>query len=56
VVHSAKQVVAALAARDVETSGLADIVTRLAARPSVDTITGRRRIADAVIQTGRYPF
>jgi alkylation response protein AidB-like acyl-CoA dehydrogenase len=56
VVHSAKQVVAALAARDVETSGLADIVTGLAARPSVDTITGRRRIADAVIQTGRYPF
>lgn len=55
-VHSAKQVVAALAARGVEEPGLADIVCRLAARPSVDSITGRRRIADAVIQAGRYPF
>jgi len=56
VVHSARQIVAALVARHVAASGLSDMVGRLAARPAVDTITARRRIADTVIQTGRYSF
>ena len=56
IVHSARQVVAALEARGGDEPGLADLVGRLAARPAVDTISARRRIADAVIAAGRYPF
>lgn len=56
IAHSAKQVVAALAAIDGAPSGLADLVGRFAARPSLDTISARRRVADAVIEAGRSPF
>jgi len=56
IVHSAKQVVAALAARGGDEPGLAELVGRLAARAGIDTISARRRIADAVISAGRYPF
>jgi alkylation response protein AidB-like acyl-CoA dehydrogenase len=56
IAHSTKQVVAALTARGVNAPALADVVGRFAARPSVDTITARRRIADQVIRAGRYPF
>jgi alkylation response protein AidB-like acyl-CoA dehydrogenase len=56
VIHSARQVVAALVARGAETAGLPDVTARLAARPTVDTIAARRRVADAVIQAGWYPF
>jgi alkylation response protein AidB-like acyl-CoA dehydrogenase len=57
IVHSAKQVVAALAARGgSDEPGLTDLVGRLAARAAIHTIGARRRIADAVIAAGRYPF
>ena len=56
IIHSARQVVAALVARGADTAGLADLTARLAARPTVDTIAARRRVADAVIQAGWYPF
>jgi alkylation response protein AidB-like acyl-CoA dehydrogenase len=56
IVHSAKQVVAALAADGGDEPGLADLVGRLAARAGIDTVAARRRIADAVISAGRYPF
>jgi alkylation response protein AidB-like acyl-CoA dehydrogenase len=56
VIHSARQVVAALAAHGAETSGLAGLTARLATRPAVDTIGARRRVADAVIHAGWYPF
>jgi butyryl-CoA dehydrogenase len=56
IVHSAKQVVAALAARGGDEPGLAELVGRLAARAGIDSIGARRRIADAVITAGRYPF
>jgi alkylation response protein AidB-like acyl-CoA dehydrogenase len=56
VIHSARQVVAALVARGADTIGLPDLTARLAARPPVDTVAARRRVADAVIQAGSYPF
>jgi alkylation response protein AidB-like acyl-CoA dehydrogenase len=56
IVRSAKPVVAALAARGGDEPGLADLVGRLAARAGIDAIGARRRIADAVISAGRYPF
>ena len=56
VIHSARQVVAALVARGADTAGLPDLTARLAARPPVDTIAARRRVADAVIQAGSYPW
>ena len=56
IVHSAKPIVAALAARGIDEPAFADLVGRLAARTGVDTVAARRRIADAVILAGRYPF
>jgi hypothetical protein len=54
-VHAARQVQRALAARGNEAS-LGSSVTPLAAFGGVDTITARRRIADAVIAAGKHPF
>jgi alkylation response protein AidB-like acyl-CoA dehydrogenase len=54
--HASKQVLAALHTHGAPASGLTEAVTRLAARPSVDTIGARRRIAAEVIQAGRYPY
>jgi butyryl-CoA dehydrogenase len=56
VVHSAKQVVAALEACGADISDLRTSVQKIAAQPGIDTIAARRRIADAVISAGRYPF
>jgi alkylation response protein AidB-like acyl-CoA dehydrogenase len=56
IVHAAKQIVAALAPHDGAPSALTDLVGRLAARPSIDTVSARRRVADAIIQAGRYAF
>jgi alkylation response protein AidB-like acyl-CoA dehydrogenase len=50
---AARPVVAALAARGVDSS-LAAIVPRFAADAAVDVIAARRRIADSVIEAGRY--
>jgi alkylation response protein AidB-like acyl-CoA dehydrogenase len=53
---SAKRIVAALSAHGVAVADLAEAVGRSAARPSIDTITARRAVADAVIGAGHYPF
>ena len=53
--HSGKQIAAALSARG-DGEPLAGLVREMAARPAVDTIAARRRIADAVIEAGRHPF
>jgi alkylation response protein AidB-like acyl-CoA dehydrogenase len=53
-VHAAKQVSRALAGRS--SGGNAELISAIAAHPGVDTVAARRRIADAVIRTGRHPF
>jgi len=55
VAAASKQVVAALAARGAAPS-LAAAVPRLAAHAGVDAIAVRRRIADAVIEAGKFPL
>jgi len=55
VAAAARQVVAALAARGAD-SGVAEGVQRLAAYGGIDAIAARRRIANAVIEAGRYPL
>jgi alkylation response protein AidB-like acyl-CoA dehydrogenase len=52
---AAKQATAALEAAGAD-SGLGMAAQRLAAHPAVDVIAARRRIADAVIENGRYIF
>ncbi len=54
--HAGKQVAAALAARTATSPELTDAVGDVAGNPGCDTIAARRRIADAVIQAGRYLF
>jgi Acyl-CoA dehydrogenase, C-terminal domain len=53
-VHAAKQVARALAGRS--SGGAAELIAVVAAHPGVDTVAARRRIADAVIRSGRHPF
>jgi len=55
VAAAAKPVVAALAARGGD-GLLAAGVQRLAAHAGIDAIAARRRIADAVIDAGKYPL
>jgi hypothetical protein len=55
VAAAARQVVAALAARRAD-SGVAEGVERLASYGGIDAIAARRRIANAVIEAGRYPL
>jgi alkylation response protein AidB-like acyl-CoA dehydrogenase len=55
VAAAAKQVVMALTARGAD-GALSAGVHRLAAYPGIDAIAARRRIADAVIEAGRYPL
>jgi alkylation response protein AidB-like acyl-CoA dehydrogenase len=55
VTAAARQVVASLGARGVD-AGLTDGVRRLAAYGGIDAIAARRRIADAVIDAGKYPL
>jgi len=52
---AARQAVMALAAEGLDASQ-AGTVHRLATHPPIDTIAARRRIADAVIDAGRYIF
>jgi len=56
IAQSAKQVIAALAARGADTDEVADDARRLAPYPGIDAIAARRRIADAVIAAERFPF
>jgi alkylation response protein AidB-like acyl-CoA dehydrogenase len=53
---AARRVVAALAGRGADATDLAQAAARLAPSPGIDAIASRRRIADAVIQAGRFPF
>ena len=53
-VHAAKQVARALAGRSGGSGG--ELIAAVAAHPGVDTVSARRRIADAVIRAGRHPF
>jgi alkylation response protein AidB-like acyl-CoA dehydrogenase len=55
VAAAAKQVVLALTARGAD-AALSAGVQSLAAYAGIDTIAARRRIADAVIEAGRYPL
>src|SRR5207244_3002942 len=55
VAAAARTVVATLAARGGDAS-LGAGVQRLAAHAGIDAIAARRRIADAVIEAGRYPL
>jgi len=56
IAHSGKQVVAALTARGADAPGLAEAVQAIAIQPAADTVAARRQIAQAVIETGRYPL
>jgi hypothetical protein len=51
---SAKRVAAALGSRGAAVTDLDEATARCAARPGIDTIAVRRRVADAVIRAGRY--
>jgi alkylation response protein AidB-like acyl-CoA dehydrogenase len=55
VAAASRQVVAALTARGAD-AGLAEGVKRLAAYSGIDAIPVRRRIANAVIEAGKYPL
>ena len=55
VAAASRQVVAALNARTGD-AALAGGVQRLLSYPGIDAIAKRRRIADAVIEAGRYPL
>jgi hypothetical protein len=52
---AARQAAAALTTAGADAE-IAAAVQQLAASPPVDTITARRRIADAVIAAGKHPF
>jgi alkylation response protein AidB-like acyl-CoA dehydrogenase len=52
---AARQIVAALASRGAN-GAIEEAALRLAARGGIDAIAARRRIADAVIEAGRYPL
>ncbi len=54
VAHAGKQVVAALRGVGFDAPALAEAVQKIAARPSADTVTARRRVAAHVNSTGRY--
>jgi alkylation response protein AidB-like acyl-CoA dehydrogenase len=55
ILAASKQALAALLAEGVDSS-IAGAAQRLASHPPVDSIAARRRIADAVIEAGRYIF
>ncbi|HEX7796665.1 MAG TPA: acyl-CoA dehydrogenase family protein [Vicinamibacterales bacterium] len=54
VVHSARQVMRALGAE--RSRSMRALITRLAEFDGVDTVAARRRIADAVIASGKHPY
>jgi butyryl-CoA dehydrogenase len=55
ITHSAKQVVMALASHG-RGGSLTDVLRPIADFAGIDAIAARRRVADAVIETGRHPF
>jgi alkylation response protein AidB-like acyl-CoA dehydrogenase len=51
-----KQIVNALSSRTDRLDALTSAVARVAAHPGIDTVSARRRVGDAAIAAGRYPF
>ena len=56
VAHAGKQIVNALAAQGASIESLGTAVARVQQHPGVDTVSTRRRIADAAIARTRYPL
>jgi alkylation response protein AidB-like acyl-CoA dehydrogenase len=56
VLHAGKQVINALSGRTDRLDALKGVLSRVAAHPGTDTVAARRRIGDAAIGAGRYPF
>jgi alkylation response protein AidB-like acyl-CoA dehydrogenase len=56
VAHAGKQIVNALAEQGAPLEPVRAAVARVREHPGVDSVGARRRIADAVIERGRYPF
>ena len=54
--HAGKQIVNAIAARGPRPDDVAAAVTDIAAHGDIDTVAARRRIGDAAIANGRYPW
>jgi hypothetical protein len=54
--HAGKQIVNAIAARGPRPDDVAAAAAALAGHPGVDTVGARRRIGDAVLANGRYPW
>jgi alkylation response protein AidB-like acyl-CoA dehydrogenase len=54
--HAGKQMVNALAAHTDRLDAVTGAVSRVAAHSGIDTVSARRRIGDAAIELGRYPF
>ena len=56
ILQAAKTVVSALASKSNTADSLREAMTAVAGHRGVDTIAARRRIGDAAIEAGRYPF
>jgi len=56
VAHAGKQILNAIAARSDRVEALAMDLADVARHPGVDTVAARRRIGEAAIVAGRYPF
>jgi alkylation response protein AidB-like acyl-CoA dehydrogenase len=56
VLHAAKQIVNALAARAGGSEAVASVAAQVASHPGTNTVAARRRIGDAAVAAGRYPL
>jgi acyl-CoA dehydrogenase-like protein len=56
VAHAGKQILNAIAARSDRTEALTMDLADVARHPGIDTVAARRRVGDAAIAAGRYPF
>jgi hypothetical protein len=56
VAHAGKQIANALAGHSDRREALTTAVARVAAHPGIDTVSARRRVGDAAVNAGRYPF
>lgn len=55
VLYSGKQIIAALSAAE-DTVPLQEAASQLSLYPAFNTVAARRRVADVLIKSGRYPF
>jgi len=56
IVHAGKQIVNAIRTRSDRAEALALDLDEVAQHPGCDSVSARRRVGDAVIAAGRYPF